>query len=120
MGLTGALKPTKEFDYYEMKERSIKCDNMFICGNRKCINQTLVCNGKNDCNDRTDENICTVENLDYAIRLAGSDNFDEGRIEVKSKYAKLIFRLVYLHEIVRLFDISLIIFNSSGRMGSSL
>ncbi|KAL2724827.1 hypothetical protein V1477_018688 [Vespula maculifrons] len=83
VGLTGALKPTKEFDYYEMKERSIKCDNMFICGNRKCINQTLVCNGKNDCNDRTDENICTVENLDYAIRLAGSDNFDEGRIEVK-------------------------------------
>ncbi|XP_047361055.1 uncharacterized protein LOC124953555 isoform X3 [Vespa velutina] len=83
IGLTGALKPTKEFDYYEMKERSVNCDNMFICGNRKCINQTLVCNGKNDCNDRTDENVCTVENLDYAIRLAGSDNFDEGRIEVK-------------------------------------
>ncbi|XP_035729652.1 uncharacterized protein LOC118444946 isoform X3 [Vespa mandarinia] len=83
IGLTGALKPAKEFDYYEMKERSVNCDNMFICGNRKCINQTLVCNGKNDCNDRTDENVCTVENLDYAIRLAGSDNIDEGRIEVK-------------------------------------
>ncbi|XP_015191628.1 PREDICTED: uncharacterized protein LOC107074585 isoform X3 [Polistes dominula] len=83
IGLTGALKPMKDFDYYEMKERSIKCDDMFICENRKCINHTLVCNGKNDCNDRTDENICTVENLDYAIRLAGSDNLDEGRIEVK-------------------------------------
>ncbi|KAK2582941.1 hypothetical protein KPH14_009002 [Odynerus spinipes] len=83
IGLTGALKPTKEFDYYEMKERSINCNNMFVCENRKCINQTLVCNGKNDCNDRSDEKICTVENLDYDIRLAGSDNPEEGRIEVK-------------------------------------
>ncbi|XP_043505908.1 uncharacterized protein LOC122526519 isoform X4 [Polistes fuscatus] len=83
IGLTGALKPIKDFDYYEMKERSIKCEDMFVCENRKCINHTLVCNGKNDCNDRTDENICTVENLDYAIRLAGSDNLDEGRVEVK-------------------------------------
>ncbi|XP_014601015.1 PREDICTED: uncharacterized protein LOC106785245 isoform X2 [Polistes canadensis] len=83
IGLTGALKSIKDFDYYEMKERSIKCEDMFVCENRKCINHTLVCNGKNDCNDRTDENICTVENLDYAIRLAGSDNLDEGRVEVK-------------------------------------
>ncbi|KAI4492325.1 hypothetical protein M0802_009835 [Mischocyttarus mexicanus] len=83
IGLTGALKPIKDFDYYEMKERSIKCDKMFLCNNKKCINNTLVCNGKNDCNDRTDENVCTVENLDYAIRLAGSDDMNEGRVEVK-------------------------------------
>ncbi|XP_012060148.1 PREDICTED: LOW QUALITY PROTEIN: uncharacterized protein LOC105623362 [Atta cephalotes] len=83
IGLTGALKADKEFDYYEMKERSVNCDGMYICNNRKCINQTKVCDGKNDCNDRSDENICTAENFDYSIRLAGANNSYEGRIEVK-------------------------------------
>ncbi|XP_026825303.1 uncharacterized protein LOC105281160 isoform X1 [Ooceraea biroi] len=83
IGLTGALKPDKQFDYYEMRERSVDCDNMYICSNHKCINQTQVCDGKNDCNDRSDESICTIENLDYDIRLAGANNTNEGRIEVK-------------------------------------
>lgn len=89
IGMTGALKPNKEFDYYEMRERSVNCDGMFVCENQKCINQSKVCDGKNNCNDRSDEKICTVENLDYAIRLAGSNNSHEGRIEVKGKYELL-------------------------------
>ncbi|XP_011630840.1 uncharacterized protein LOC105422952 isoform X2 [Pogonomyrmex barbatus] len=83
IGLTGALKPDKEFDYYEMRERSVNCDGMYICNNHKCINQTKVCDGKNDCNDRSDESICTAENFDYSIRLAGANNSYEGRVEVK-------------------------------------
>ncbi|CAL7933954.1 unnamed protein product [Xylocopa violacea] len=83
LGMTGSLKPNKQYDYYEMKERSIDCDGMFVCENKKCVNQSQVCNGKNDCNDRSDEKMCTAENLDYDIRLAGSDNKHEGRIEVK-------------------------------------
>ena len=85
VGMTGSLQPNKEYNYYEMKDRSIDCNGMFVCENRKCINKTQVCNGKNDCNDRSDESICTVENLDYQIRLAGSENDYEGRVEVKSK-----------------------------------
>lgn len=84
VGSSGALKPNIEFDYYELNALTIDCTGMFSCENKKCINQTQVCDGKNDCNDRSDENICTVENLDYSIRLAGSDNIHEGRIEVKS------------------------------------
>ncbi|XP_031365820.1 uncharacterized protein LOC102678715 isoform X3 [Apis dorsata] len=83
IGMTGKLKPSTEFDYYEMKDRSMNCDGMFVCENQKCINQSQVCNGKNDCHDRSDESICTVQNLDYEIRLAGSDYDNEGRIEVK-------------------------------------
>ncbi|XP_066599754.1 uncharacterized protein teq isoform X2 [Prorops nasuta] len=83
VGMTGALEFSKDFNYYEMKDRSINCDGMFVCGNRKCINQTQVCDGKNDCHDRTDESLCTVENLDYDIRLAGAESTSEGRVEVK-------------------------------------
>ncbi|XP_014478092.1 PREDICTED: uncharacterized protein LOC106746246 isoform X2 [Dinoponera quadriceps] len=83
IGSTGALKSDRQFDYYEMTERSVNCDGMYICNNRKCINQSQVCNGKNDCNDRSDESICTAENLDYEIRLAGTNSSHEGRVEVK-------------------------------------
>lgn len=85
MGMTGALKVDPKFDYYEMIERRLDCENMFMCNNKKCIDQAKVCDGKNDCNDRTDENICTVENLGYEIRLAGSNETNEGRVEVKSR-----------------------------------
>lgn len=80
------MKSEPGYDYYEMTSRTIDCRNMFTCDNKKCINQTKVCDGKNDCNDRSDENLCTIEGLDYDIRLAGSKNEYEGRIEVKGNF----------------------------------
>lgn len=88
VGLTGALQPSEEYDYYEMNERSIDCSDMFMCENQKCINKSLVCDGKNNCGDRTDE-ICDLENLGYEIRLGGSNNTEEGRLEVKGIIAIL-------------------------------
>ncbi|XP_015110606.1 uncharacterized protein LOC107036887 isoform X2 [Diachasma alloeum] len=83
VGSTGGLVADVGFDFYEMNDRKMDCSEMFVCSNKKCINQTQVCDGKNDCNDRSDESICTLENLDYGIRLRGSKAPNEGRVEVK-------------------------------------
>ena len=32
--------------------------NYFLCSNKKCLNNTLVCNGKDDCGDNSDESFC--------------------------------------------------------------
>ncbi|XP_046745946.1 uncharacterized protein LOC124403977 isoform X2 [Diprion similis] len=83
IGLTGDLQPSIDYDYYEMNERSINCSDMFVCGNGKCINQSLLCDGKNNCGDRTDESSCNLESYGYEIRLSGSNNTNQGRVEVK-------------------------------------
>ncbi|XP_023248280.1 uncharacterized protein LOC106641736 [Copidosoma floridanum] len=84
IGMTGALTESDEHDYYEMRDRSIDCDDMFVCANGKCVDRGKVCDGKNDCIDRSDEKTCTAEKLDYGIRLVGSNLSHEGRIEVKT------------------------------------
>lgn len=87
--MTGALVESKDHDYYEMRDHTIDCEDMFQCANQKCVNKTQVCDGKNDCGDRSDEKICTAQNLGYGIRLAGANSTHEGRIEVKSKQSLL-------------------------------
>lgn len=71
--------------YYERKVYAIDCSsNHFECSNGKCLNQTSVCNGKDDCGDRSDEVVCQSQ-LDFQIRLVGSNKTNEGRVEVKGR-----------------------------------
>ncbi|XP_046667977.1 uncharacterized protein LOC124359347 isoform X2 [Homalodisca vitripennis] len=84
IGLSGKLVANQsEWEYYERSSHSIDCSDKFVCGNRKCINQTSTCNGRNDCGDRSDEKNCSAANLGYEIRLGGSNVSHEGRIEIK-------------------------------------
>lgn len=54
----------------------------YKCKNSKCIDQNHVCNGKNDCGDRSDEAECP--RLGYEVRLSSdSGKKHEGRVEVK-------------------------------------
>ncbi|PSN37221.1 hypothetical protein C0J52_12660 [Blattella germanica] len=84
VGLSGGLIKQSGWDYYEMKSHSVVCDGRFKCDNGKCLNVSKICNGKNDCGDKSDEKNCSAEYIGYEIRLAGSNFTNEGRVEVKA------------------------------------
>ena len=44
-----------------------------------------ICDNYNDCDDQSDEEDCESK-LNFQIRLAGSDNDYEGRVEVQGNY----------------------------------
>jgi len=84
-GLSGGVVASRGSTYYERKEYAVNCTGRYECANGKCINETVVCDGRNDCGDRSDEVVCQAQ-LDFQIRLAGSNVTNEGRIEVKGIY----------------------------------
>ncbi|KAL7733723.1 hypothetical protein ACLKA6_011458 [Drosophila palustris] len=53
----------------------------FNCGAGKCVKQSEVCDGVNNCGNRKDEQQC--EHLGYELRLTGGDSPHTGRVEVK-------------------------------------
>ena len=45
----------------------IPCNkNSFTCGNGQCISASFQCNGKIDCDDRSDEEFCPGKNFYYS------------------------------------------------------
>uniref|UniRef100_A0A8D9F791 Neurotrypsin n=1 Tax=Cacopsylla melanoneura TaxID=428564 RepID=A0A8D9F791_9HEMI len=86
VGSSGALAINKpDWDYYELNAKSINCEGKFLCQNGKCISKTELCNGFNNCGDRSDEMDCPNIELGYEVRLnSGVSNVTHlGRVEVK-------------------------------------
>ena len=60
----------------------MSCSNGFQCRSGKCLNESLICDGKYDCKDKEDEENCKA-NPNIQIKLVDGGANNEGRIEIK-------------------------------------
>lgn len=59
-----------------------RCDNGFNCENSQCLPFDKVCDGRNDCGNRLDEQNC--DHIGYEIRLSNDNGTKHmGRVEIK-------------------------------------
>ncbi|XP_024086083.1 uncharacterized protein LOC106674111 [Cimex lectularius] len=85
VGLSGNLVTNKMgWSYYERKSTMLRCSELYLCDNGKCLSHTSVCNGKNDCGDMSDEKNCTWLEKGIQLRLYGGANPNEGTVEIKA------------------------------------
>ncbi|KAK8742144.1 hypothetical protein OTU49_002140, partial [Cherax quadricarinatus] len=82
VGLSGGLVPAEDWEYYELKNLTVDCTNMFVCNDNKCIDMTLQCDGRRDCEEGEDEEQCAKQ-LNFEVRLVNGSGPHEGRVEVK-------------------------------------
>lgn len=64
-----------------------------------------MCDGKDDCGDRSDEKHCSAVALGYSIRLVGSEKQNEGMVQVTGKFLQELF-LYVLAYVIYVFDIT--------------
>ncbi|XP_044739287.1 uncharacterized protein LOC123300724 isoform X2 [Chrysoperla carnea] len=84
VGQTGDMQDSYQYDFYEMKKFSVNCDMKYTCDNFKCIELHEACNGVDNCGDNSDEKYCDKHASEFGVRLVGSKNMNEGRLEVKA------------------------------------
>ena len=60
----------QSWDYFERIDKQIVCNTN--CSNGKCLNEGLLCDGKNDCGDNSDERNCATQ-PNLSVRIVGVD-----------------------------------------------
>ena len=72
----------RNWNYYERIDEQFICEA--TCSNGKCLQQPLICDGKNDCGDNSDEISCLIEpNLAVRIIDVRGRNGSEGKFSLR-------------------------------------
>lgn len=83
VGLSGKLVADWQWDFYELASESTTCPDRLRCPSGKCLTEEELCDGKDDCGNKFDEQSCRHK-PNLRIRLVGGRNSAEGRVEVKA------------------------------------
>ncbi|XP_052786352.1 uncharacterized protein LOC128221780 isoform X2 [Mya arenaria] len=76
---TEELRQSRSEDLFELTSILNNCEGQFKCGNGRCVKETLLCNGIDQCGDFSDESGCDDS---VAVRLSGGERNGEGTVEV--------------------------------------
>ena len=72
----------RNWNYFERSDERFICEA--TCSNGKCLQQPLICDGKNDCGDNSDELSClTGPNLAVRIIDVRGRNGSEGKFSLR-------------------------------------
>ncbi|BES87727.1 serine protease [Nesidiocoris tenuis] len=85
VGLSGNLMSGEMgWTYYERNSKSLRCNGLFVCDNGKCLSSSSLCNGKDECGDKSDEKNCSWLEQGIQLKLVDGNSKSEGTIEVKA------------------------------------
>ncbi|XP_025096525.1 uncharacterized protein LOC112565332 [Pomacea canaliculata] len=78
---TRLLIPSKHDNYYSLLSMTASCVGGYRCGNVRCVHNSRVCDGNDDCGDKSDEEQCDATPPPMVVRLADGEEHS-GRVEV--------------------------------------
>uniref|UniRef100_A0A0A9YIK1 Neurotrypsin n=1 Tax=Lygus hesperus TaxID=30085 RepID=A0A0A9YIK1_LYGHE len=85
VGLSGSLiSGVSEWNYFERNSKTLRCNGLFVCDNGKCLGSSSLCNGRDECGDKSDEKNCSWLEQGIQLKLIAGASKTEGVIQVKA------------------------------------